>query len=1501
MTQQRPIEPMTANLASLPADQPATIPGAPASDPPPCPDPVLWQWTPATGEFHVSHVGREIGTRGTLAEFLAEIADADQDRITETLAAVARSSAHYFDISYDLRDPRNGCCRMRTFGHVIDRDSGGATLRVAGATLQAGEHVNSAKPAADRNINLELAFEGPHQGVWEWDVNNNRFEASAQWRELFGYSVDEIREELRELSRLTHPDDLAVTRVALLDLMRGTTDQYTAQQRIRHRDGRYQQCVVRARVVERDADGRALRLAGTHTDMSAIIEAQNALTKSNEGLRFALEHGRQGIWEWDCLTDSLNHYGHTGDGRSPATQRIATTGREVIAITHPDDRERVVATLTAYLRGDTDEYEAEQRIAHVDGNYRIYLVRGRAVERATDGRVVRLLGSSTDITDLKAQHQRLQLALANGRQCMWEWAPDKNTLTFSESAHALYGDDPGEIAPNLVSFRERIHPDDRSIAREALAALQEGAQTGYAIELRFLTKPAGYIWIMERTMVLEHDAAGRATLVAATHVDITEQKAVEHELEQSRRLLTLVVDTIPSLVYWKDTQCRYLGANRSFADAVGLKTVDAVVGLTDFDLPWHKNAPDFQHSDHRVMTNGEVLRETNDVYLARHGEQRRLETVKTPLLDEYGETIGVLGVSEEVTAQRRYEKQLEKFAERITGAAGDRLLDALTRSAAEMSGLPIAYVAKASADQRTATVVSSYPADLNLTGKQYEIDKSPCAALRSSELHVYPDNVQVAYPDDPGLAKLGIVAYIGRRLVDQDRKPIGIIGLLDDKAVHNTQHAVSVIDIIATTVAAELQREEREIALRESELRYRTTFDSVPAMICTLSDNGNIIDANQAWYAATGYSAASTIGEPLREFFSDVSQRRYAALRLGPSEAGKSVEGRLELKRHDGSTIQVAYNEGHLPLPGPGNAIVAVLEDVTHKLFAEQQLRLAATAFETHEALVIRDADKRILRVNKAFRQITGYADDEIIGRLPAHLESGDQESTESLIWAAVDEYGQWDGERISYRADGTSYAAWQTITAVRDDDGRISHYVEYSTDVSELKQALAEARKLSLFDPLTALPNRRYLAERLESSIAHARRNAIKGALLFIDLDQFKQINDSLGHGVGDELLVQVAKRLKRLMRKEDTIARLGGDEFVVVLSDLGSDNEKCVEQASRVAEKVHFELGKPYEVENHEFTVTPTIGVTLFPEDGKTADVILQEADSAMYQGKAHGRNTTKFFHPSMRSEAQIRLGLERDLRTAAERGELSLFFQPQYDRDGALFAAEALLRWNHPARGYVAPDLFIPIAEESGLILELSHWVFATALDHLRRWDRDDKLFIDHLAINVSSRQFRSSDFVTEARRELVAAGVSAERIVIEVTEGTVIDNFEETAIRMRKLRDTGIRFSVDDFGVGYSSLSYLSRLPLDQLKIDRSFVTKVLEDSNNAIIAETIIGMGRNLKLQTIAEGVETEAQLEFLRGQGCDGFQGYLFSEPLPEASFLELRPAALTDRRKTSS
>lgn len=444
--------------------------------------------------------------------------------------------------------------------------------------------------------------------------------------------------------------------------------------------------------------------------------------------------------------------------------------------------------------------------------------------------------------------------------------------------------------------------------------------------------------------------------------------------------------------------------------------------------------------------------------------------------------------------------------------------------------------------------------------------------------------------------------------------------------------------------------------------------------------------------------------------------------------------------------------------------------------------------------------------------------------------------------------------------------------------------------DITERKQAEARIEYLAYYDPLTELPNRRLLLNRLEQNLSRARRYGHYGAMLFLDLDRFKNINDSLGHPVGDDLLKLVAERLTDDMRAEDTAARLGGDEFVLLLSDLGKDASAAAVAAQHKAEAIKDRLIAPYIVRENVLHITPSIGVAMFPSVSgvyETGSDILRYADTAMYRAKDDGRDTIRFFLPSMQAAADHRLALEKELRHAIERNELSLYFQPQVDYHGKILGAEALIRWIHPTRGFVSPGVFIPIAEASGLILPIGEWVLRAACQHLKKWNNQG-LGLTHLAINVSPRQFRQPEFVSQVESILKETGVDPTMVCFEITEGLVIDNIVDTIEKMQGLKKLGLQLSIDDFGTGYSSLTYLKKMPLDILKIDQSFVRDIETDANDAAIVATIIAMAEHLYLKVIAEGVETRSELDFLNHNGCAIFQGYLFSKPVPDHQFIEL-------------
>ncbi|MGR9052770.1 MAG: EAL domain-containing protein [Gammaproteobacteria bacterium] len=552
---------------------------------------------------------------------------------------------------------------------------------------------------------------------------------------------------------------------------------------------------------------------------------------------------------------------------------------------------------------------------------------------------------------------------------------------------------------------------------------------------------------------------------------------------------------------------------------------------------------------------------------------------------------------------------------------------------------------------------------------------------------------------------------------------------------------------------------------------------------------------------------------------------------------------------------------------------------------SENQLRLAATTFETHEGIMITDRMGKILRVNKAFTEITGYRPEDVIGENPRLLKSGMHDlSFFKNLWRQLKTVGKFEGEIWNRRKNHEVFPGWQTITAVKNKQGQTTHYVAIFSDITEKKKSENEIHDLAFYDPLTSLANRRMLISQLQNELIVAKRRALYGALLFLDLDRFKVLNDSLGHYVGDELLKQVAQRLKVVLREEDTPARLGGDEFVILIHANKASLKEAREQALTVAEKLQDVLNRPYLIGDAEHHCSPSIGITLFPDDAHSAVKLLQQADKAMYQSKAKGRNAISFFHPSMQDAADARLFLEKELRSAIENSDFILHYQPQIDLEGRTVGAEALIRWEHKVKGLISPSDFIPIAEETGLILRLGDWVLQAACAQMRAW-LDTGFELAHVSINVSSKQFRQTDFIERVAHALTAHRLSASRLRIELTEGVVIDNIADTVKKMRALKELGVRISIDDFGTGYSSLTYLKRLPLDELKIDQSFVRDIASDYNDAVIIETIINMAHNLGLDVIAEGVETEEQKNYLSEKGCPVFQGYYFSRPLPASDF----------------
>jgi len=663
-------------------------------------------------------------------------------------------------------------------------------------------------------------------------------------------------------------------------------------------------------------------------------------------------------------------------------------------------------------------------------------------------------------------------------------------------------------------------------------------------------------------------------------------------------------------------------------------------------------------------------------------------------------------------------------------------------------------------------------------------------------------------------------------------------------------------------------------------------YENVPFGSHALDAQGTFLHINSIELAWLGYSRDEIVGRrKLTDFLTPSSRQLLRDKHCASDQNNVIVDLELELLRRDGTWMPILLSSNpYFDKTGQLLKHRAVIFDLRESRKNEIRQMIADTAFESLSGMCVTDDRQVILQVNRAFTKLTGYSEQEAIGQTPRLLRSGIHDAAfYQAMWATVRESGTWQGEITNRRKDGTLIIEWLSVSAVAHASGSVTHYVGSFFDITSSKRADADLLQLAYFDPLTNLPNRRLLLDRLTQAITASKRSGVIGAVLFIDLDYFKTINDRHGHEAGDLVLVEVARRLRGAVRAEDSVARLGGDEFVVMLEGLDVHDLESASQAQIVADKILMSLAQPYQFVGFEFHCTASIGIELFA-GAVSAQVLLQHADMAMYQCKVGGRNKLRFFSPDMQTQVTARGVMEVDLRHALDRCQFALFFQPQVSECGKIVAAEALLRWQHPMRGIVSPGDFIALAEETELIVPIGRWVLETACAQLKAWERFPEASHLRLAVNVSARQYRQDKFADSVEKILSDSAINPAQLVLEVTESMMLD-VPDAVGKMNALKKLGVTFSMDDFGTGYSSLASLTKLPLSELKIDQSFVRNLVADANDAIIVHATIALGQALGLEVIAEGVETQEQRDLLERSGCQRFQGYLFSRPLPIKEF----------------
>ena len=681
-------------------------------------------------------------------------------------------------------------------------------------------------------------------------------------------------------------------------------------------------------------------------------------------------------------------------------------------------------------------------------------------------------------------------------------------------------------------------------------------------------------------------------------------------------------------------------------------------------------------------------------------------------------------------------------------------------------------------------------------------------------------------------------------------------------------------------------RQAAEKDRRRSESRLRAIFDTGPGCINVVDAAGNLVEVNPAGLALVqADSLEEVVGKPVLSFVLPDYHAAFKALHKRVL-AGQTVQMEYELLDLKGQRRWLTTHATPLYDQGPVMNL-AVTQDITDRKQAELDLRIAATAFEAQEGICIFNEDQVILRVNQAFTEMSGFSAGEAMGQTLMLLDAGDHDpSFFRALWRRVASHGAWRGEVQSRRKNGTLFPQGLTVTAVKNDAGQATHYVATFVDISQRRESEEKIQRLAFFDALTGLPNRRLLMDRMRMTMVTGARHQRKNALLFVDLDNFKIINDSHGHHLGDLLLERIATLLSGCVRAGDTVARLGGDEFVVMLDHLDEDDAHAASQAEIVGEKIIAALNVPHLLDNHECHCTASVGITLFGGSRREdVEEPLKRADLAMYQAKVGGRNTLRFFDIQMQAVVDARAALERRLREAVRTEQFVLHYQAQVGSSGALAGVEALVRWQPSTGAMVSPAEFIPLAEETGLILSIGYWVLETACKQLAQWAARPERAHLTIAVNVSARQFHQADFADQVMRVLAQTGAHPERLKLELTESLLVADIEDVIAKMTTLKAHGVGFSLDDVGTGYSSLSYLKRLPLDQLKIDQSFVRHILTDANDAAIAKMVVALAGSLGLAVIAEGVESAAQRDFLASQGCHAYQGYFFSRPLPVEAF----------------
>ena len=1372
-----------------------------------------------------------------------------RDPIAQAFRA-CREEGTAFDIEAPVLMPNGRRYWVRTTGQAV-RNEQGRIVRIQGA-FQDITQQHAAKTALElTEERFNLVARATADAIWDWDMQTDAMWWNEGLQTLFGVPVDAIAPDSSSWTERLHPQESREIQDSLRAALRGKDTFWSAQYRFRRQDNSYAWVLDKGFVI-RDDQGQALRMVGGMTDITAQKEAE--------------------------LTAQRNARNHTE--LLKVQQRISSLDMPL--------------SEALQLVAQTVHRQTESSGAMVD------LLEGDAlVARASTGELVRPLGDALPIavSPLWPRLLQGQTVVCNDVRAN-DW--NLSGLPYLQPVRSL--------------LAVPLRAGDRVVGSLKVTSDQPEAFSRRDIEqLEILTESLGAV-------VQLRNVAGQL-----------------HASEQQYRLL-FNDHPHPMWVYECRT-LRFLAVNQAMVSHYGYSE-EQLLGMCFHQL-W---PPQYQEEARRYLANlppGWRNRSVVRRHLRQDGSGVDMQMSGGDINFNGMAARQVLAI--DVTERLRADRELARMgrAQRLLSACNETLmratseealLKAICAIAVDIGGYRLGWVGFTQDDEKKSIVPvahagynNGYLETLSLSWSESDADGHGPAgtAVRSGKPVIVQD---IRKESDLAhwsarMLEHGFHAVICLPLRDRNRT-FGLLYLYAPEILQISPEESALLQELANDLAfgiTSLRAHKAQEQLQASVLKVAAAVSASTGAEFFLQLSRNMAEALGADGACVAHLLPPTPGHgpraatfsavldgqvlPNREYdlhgtpsIQLLHQRNYVVTegvqqQFPQAPVLRAVEAEAyvgqQLCNSDGEVVGFVFVLFRKPL-ADADFITSTLQIFAARASAEidrqvadNRIRQQASLLDkAQDAIIVRDLEQRVIFWNKSAERLYGWTQLQVLGQPVQTLLYNDTAAFERATEITL-EQGEWTGEIVQRHRDGTPIDVEGRWTLVRSDDGRPQSILSINTDIRQRKATEREIQRLAFYDPLTGLPNRMLLMDRMHHALASAQRHNYGGALLFIDLDNFKQLNDTLGHDQGDLLLQQVATRLNACVRSVDSVARLGGDEFVVMLEELSPKPHELALHARVVGEKILSALAVPYALSGYQYRSTPSIGIAPFHGSATSVGELLKQADLAMYQAKTAGRNTLRFFDPNMQAVVTARAALETDLRSALAQEEFLLHYQPQMHESGRCVGVEALVRWAHPQRGMVSPAQFIPLAEETGLILPLGRWVLQTACQRLALWQADPDLCHLTIAVNVSSRQFRHAGFVEDIARILAQTGAPAERLKLELTESLLVEDMEATIATMVALRSYGVGFSLDDFGTGYSSLSYLKRMPLHQLKIDQSFVRDLLTDPNDAAIVETIIGLSRNLGLDVIAEGVETTEQQAMLAAAGCQYYQGYLFGRPIP--------------------